>query len=227
MRLPTFDGMTTEHAPVHPAPQPLAPSVPTGLATVTQVLAVALAALMLVRAAAMVVAGGDPQAWVGDQPSAAVMAVGALTSLTMLVQLLAGGLGCVWLYLHVTTARALNPDGWHDRAPYWAFLGWVAPIVSLWFPYQVVRDGAASVGAPTRVVGWWWATWLTLQVVVAGEAVAALLVVDDATPFLVAAMVTALATAVSGALWVRVVRSMTDAATRCAVARVPTPTVVP
>ncbi|WP_338537610.1 DUF4328 domain-containing protein [Janibacter terrae] len=205
--------MTTPQAPVRTVPPThTVPSVPTDLATVVQVLAVMVAALVLLRAVAALAAGGDLAAWAGDRPSAAVTAVGVLSTLAVLGQVLAGILGCVWLHLHVLNARLLNPAGWHDRAPLWSYLGWVAPIVCLWFPYQVVRDGAASVGAPTRPVGWWWATWLALQVLAAVEVVVATRVVDDATPLAAAAVVSAMATAAAAVLWVRVVRSMTAAA---------------
>jgi hypothetical protein len=51
----------------------------------------------------------------------------------------------------------------------WVWLGWVIPVVSLWFPYQVVRDilratcGAVrGVSVPRNLLGPWWTSWLLL-----------------------------------------------------------------
>jgi hypothetical protein len=51
----------------------------------------------------------------------------------------------------------------HARSPIWPWLGWVVPVVSLWFPYQVVRDvgkAASPSLAPPPGLAWWWASWL-------------------------------------------------------------------
>jgi hypothetical protein len=45
------------------------------------------------------------------------------------------------------------------------WLGWWVPIVSVWFPFQVVRDVLRGSRLPgSAVVGFWWAAWLTLAV---------------------------------------------------------------
>lgn len=142
------------------------------------------------------------------------MLVSALASLSMILQVIAWVLAGLWLYLFVEAARQLNRESWHDREAYWAFLGWVAPLVNLWFPYQVVRDGAAAVGAGTRLVGWWWAGWLITRVFTGAESVALIASTSsgDPTPWFVTSTALAVSTGVTGALWIRIVRSMTAAA---------------
>lgn len=212
MRLPTFEDMTTHQAPVHPGPQTHSPpSIPTGLATATQAVA-ALWVVLAIGRAATAPAVTDSITGAGLGSEAAYVLVSGLASLMMIVQILAWIVAGLWLYLFVEAARQLNRESWHDREPYWAFLGWVAPLVNLWFPYQVVRDGAAAVGAGTRLVGWWWAGWLVTGILTGAESVALAASSGDATPWLVTSTVLALATLVTGALWIRIVRSMTSAA---------------
>jgi hypothetical protein len=69
---------------------------------------------------------------------------------------------CLWLYKVRTNAEALFPAGRHARNQGWVWGGWVVPVVSLWFPFQIVRDVARDprevIGS--AVIGWWWAMWL-------------------------------------------------------------------
>jgi hypothetical protein len=42
----------------------------------------------------------------------------------------------------------------------------VCPVVSLWFPFQIVRDVQAATnphGRRTALIGWWWAAFLLLN----------------------------------------------------------------
>jgi hypothetical protein len=71
-----------------------------------------------------------------------------------------------WLTRARTNAQRIDPRRTHRRRRGWAWWGWVVPVVSLWFPYQVVRDVDAAAGDyPSRLLGWWWASWLALLVV--------------------------------------------------------------
>lgn len=74
---------------------------------------------------------------------------------------------CAWLYRARQNVEAFVPWMPHKRGSVWAWLGWWVPIVSLWFPYQVVRDvlraGRGQVGG-VGFVGWWWAFWLLTSV---------------------------------------------------------------
>jgi hypothetical protein len=147
-----------------------------------------------------------------DPDIAFFFVVDALASLSVLVQLLAFIIAGLWLYFFVEAARQLNPEARHEREAYWSFVGWIAPVVNLWFPYQVVRDAAAAVGARTRVLPWWWAGWIVTGVLAAAESVALALSPDDLTPWLIVSAVLAVATLVTGVLWIRVVSAMTAAA---------------
>lgn len=70
----------------------------------------------------------------------------------------------LWLTQARANANVLSPYAKHARSPIWAWLGWVVPVVSLWFPFQFVRDvrlaTVAEQHSGSRVVGWWWAMWL-------------------------------------------------------------------
>lgn len=71
-------------------------------------------------------------------------------------------LGCIWLFSARKAAEAINPSVPHSRSRVWVWLGWWVPVVSLWFPYQVVRDvRRGSTLRDSGVVGAWWALWLT------------------------------------------------------------------
>lgn len=207
--------MTIDQAPAdaHPHGPSSSPTVPIGLATATQIVAALWMALAVGRAVAAPVAIDGITGTGADAGSeVAYTLVAGLATLTMLVQGLAWILAGLWLYLFVEAARALNRESWHERDAYWAFLGWVVPVVNLWFPYQVVRDGAAAVGAGTRLVGWWWAGWLITGFFMGAEALALGAPSRDLAPWLITSTILALATLVTGALWIRIVRSMTAAA---------------
>lgn len=68
---------------------------------------------------------------------------------------------CLWLYRSRVSAAGATPSLVHERSKIWAWLGWWVPVVSLWFPYQVVRDVRRAT-SPRAVngIGWWWAAWL-------------------------------------------------------------------
>ncbi|WP_380162723.1 DUF4328 domain-containing protein [Kineococcus sp. R86509] len=89
-----------------------------------------------------------------------------ITSLAWLALFIVTG---IWLTRLRRNADQLAPWFHHQRAWGWAWAGWLVPIVSLWFPFQVVRDAVtASASADTTSVaaasrppfGLWWATWL-------------------------------------------------------------------
>ena len=65
----------------------------------------------------------------------------------------------VWFYRAAQLARRLNIPS--RRAPVWAVLGFLVPIVSLWFPYQVGAGLMPPQDPDRRAVGWWWGLYLT------------------------------------------------------------------
>ncbi len=68
---------------------------------------------------------------------------------------------CLWLYRTRTNSQLLSARA-HVRSRGWVWAGWLVPIVSWWFPLQVVRDTRRAV-RPTvgnALIGWWWAAWV-------------------------------------------------------------------
>ncbi|MFI6427001.1 DUF4328 domain-containing protein [Promicromonospora sp. NPDC050880] len=133
------------------------------------------------------------------------------------LQLAAFVVTCLWLYASRTTAEAADPSFVHARGRVWVWLGWVVPVVSFWFPYQVVRDTRRATA--TRIlggVGGWWAAWLVFLTV--SNAVgrmnlrttpeAAAIAADGLVPLEVVATV---AMIVALVLWIRIVRDITRA----------------
>jgi hypothetical protein len=72
----------------------------------------------------------------------------------------------LWLFRARKNAELLAPGALFVRSPGWAWGGWVCPIVSLWFPFQVVRDTHRAVASSfvPSLVGWWWALFLFMSV---------------------------------------------------------------
>jgi len=78
---------------------------------------------------------------------------------------------CLWLLEARTQSELLTTER-PRRARGWIWAGWLVPIVSFWFPLQIVRDirNAADLGrqGPRRgpATGLWWALWLAFTFVV-------------------------------------------------------------
>lgn len=70
----------------------------------------------------------------------------------------------LWLSRARSNAVTLDPGSRHARSEVWAWLGWLVPVVALWFPFQLVRDVRRATWSPQQrhssLVGWWWAAWL-------------------------------------------------------------------
>lgn len=73
-----------------------------------------------------------------------------------------------WIATSVWLSRAYRnaelTGSWRPaRSRVWCWLGWIVPIVSLWFPFQVVRDvhrASTPEHRPPPALGLWWALWL-------------------------------------------------------------------
>lgn len=92
------------------------------------------------------------------------------------IHIAAGIVVIVWLWRARQNSEELS-DGLHTRARGWVIGGWLVPIVSWWFPYQVVRDVWRASDPATRtipgelrfvrghgLVGWWWFFWVVTTV---------------------------------------------------------------
>ncbi len=143
------------------------PPVPGGLATGTIALAVAVTAVQVLAWVTSFGAAEEfERAARAGTPSAEVLTgYDAVGLLLVPVQLAAAIVTCLWLWQSRVLAEAVSPARGHARSRVWVWLGWIVPVVALWFPYQVVRDvRAATVVAPRRGLGWWWAGWLLWSV---------------------------------------------------------------
>lgn len=121
--------------------------------------------------------------------------------------------GCLFLHRARNVADALGAP--QARGKVWVWLGWWVPIVSFWFPYQVVRDlvrAAQRTVEPNISLGGWWAAWLTSMVAagIASRAIPWQGVPDEG---LVSALPIFEGVAAAGAVvafmfWVRIVRAI-------------------
>ncbi|MFC8921505.1 DUF4328 domain-containing protein [Cellulosimicrobium sp. NPDC057127] len=191
-------------------------SVPSGLATATVVLAVAVTAVQVLSwlTSFGAVERYTQAASVGVPSAEVFTAYDTVATLLLLVQLAAGVVTCVWLWSSRSIAEAVAPERGHARSRVWVWLGWIVPVVSLWFPYQVVRDvRAATVASPRPGLGWWWTGWLVFGVAtnvaaqVASSGPAASPEVYSVLP--VAESVGTAAVVLALVLWARIVREVT------------------
>ncbi|WP_327639663.1 DUF4328 domain-containing protein [Kribbella sp. NBC_00482] len=100
--------------------------------------------------------------------------LGSLANL--LAYLLAGVLVIVWLWRVRANAHFFS-DAPHRRRRGWVIGGWMVPIISFWFPVQVVddvvrasshyvwpRDGSLQAAPQAKVVRRWWGTFLGMNI---------------------------------------------------------------
>lgn len=171
--------MHAEPAPAAPAPQwhpptpaPVPYRSPKGLAVAATVLLGTVAVVDLLDAAASFVARGAYQRLVedpglpGDVTVGPDLMVGGTSMLRLLVFLAAAVVFVCWFVRVRKNAELLAPQAPHARKAGWVGWGWIVPVVSFWFPYQIARDSwrasAAQVGvrASEGLLGLWWAAWL-------------------------------------------------------------------
>src|SRR5699024_3862858 len=101
------------------------------------------------------------------------------------------------------------------RAAHWAVLGWIVPVVNLWFPFQVVADAARGVGARRPNPRPWWIAWLVLSTITALDPTGGeLLTASDTMAWSRVQQVVAVGAAAAGAPAWRAVRSATTVARR-------------
>lgn len=155
-----------EGAPPPAAPGPPGPparEAPTALAVAAAVLAVVVALLQVATAVAAVPAAGDLRDVLENGGSAGLFSwYTALAVLILPVLVASYVVTCLWLQQARSNAEAIRPVVRHRRGSIWVWLGWWVPIVSLWFPLQVVRDvaeGSATTGRRPGL-GLWWTGWL-------------------------------------------------------------------
>jgi hypothetical protein len=156
-------------------------------------------------------AASDP-----DQVFTAYDAIGIPLGMVLLAAFI---VSCLWLNECRKFAVALNPTYHHARSTVWVWLGWVVPVVTLWFPYQVVRDLRRSTIREASGIGLWWGTWLAANFIGNQSTLVTFGMRDPSTlPVIEVSMTVLLAVALFG--WLRIVRELT-AAQRAHVANLP------
>jgi hypothetical protein len=103
----------------------------------------------------------------GRDPTQVITAYGAAVLLYSLVNLPTWIVGSLWLSRARQNAVLIAPDQVR-RSAVWAWLGWWVPIVSLWFPKQIVDDSwritssVVAVGPRSRYrdTTLWWVLWI-------------------------------------------------------------------
>lgn len=127
---------------------------------------------------------------------------------------------CLWLYrARMNTMVLTRGAAHHRRESTWVWLGWWMPIVCLWFPFQVVEDVRLASVAPAKRsrgnLGLWWTAWLTLGISWRIEdrmAISRHVLSDGEITFMaMMATLSAVAAAVGGFLWIRIVLEISRA----------------
>ncbi|MEV0893356.1 DUF4328 domain-containing protein [Promicromonospora sp. NPDC050262] len=182
--------------------------VPEGLATAVVVLSSVFLAGQLL---ATVLSFDAAEAYTGAaDPMDVYTAYDAVSGLLAAVMLAAFIVSCLWLNESRKFAVVVKPYYHHQRGPVWVWLGWVVPIVSLWFPYQVVRDIRRSTIRESSGLAGWWSTWLianffsyqSTQVTLRG---------DDGALLPGFEVITAVTLLIAFVCWLRIVRELTVA----------------
>ncbi|GAB4084987.1 hypothetical protein GCM10028784_16170 [Myceligenerans cantabricum] len=204
-------------APVGPLPP-----VPAGLAVAVIILAAALIAGRVATAASAWLASDDLKT-AGElgltYNETPYLLYDSMVVLHLPVSVAAYVVACLWLQQGRRFSLAVAPQVRHERSAVWVWLGWWVPIVTFWFPYQVVRDvRRATLGAAmTGGMGLWWACWLIPNFIdnAVNGLTGGLLGTGELTPAVAAVpvleTVTALLTTVAGGSWIRYVRELTAA----------------
>lgn len=209
----TYPAPYVAHAPGAWGPQgwrPTLPPAPLGLGTATIVLAGVWTALQVLSLATSFGAADQLAAADAAGTPAPFAAYDGVTFLMFPVQIAAYVVSCLWLQSSRTLTEVVAPMVPQTRGRVWVWLGWVVPVVSLWFPYQVVRDVAGATGARLRVtLGWWWACWLA-ALSFTNQASFAAAGLGSRDPSMIPAFEALAASALVAAfvLWVRIVRAV-------------------
>jgi hypothetical protein len=162
---PASDAWSAEFASPSPSLTPVHRPV-RGIALATQILIAASVPVSVVRVfiegwgLTVVERFTRGEATVADLEAYDVMV--ALAGLVWAATIISAGI-CwwVWQYRAAMAVRAGAPAAIR-RTPAWHVLSWIIPIVSLWFPYQNMRDVVVAVRADVRgsVLALWWGLWI-------------------------------------------------------------------
>lgn len=95
-----------------------------------------------------------------DQLRSTVLSFAATFGVLALLALVSGIVFWVWSWGARVNAETLGGPGSQELSRGWTFWGWICPVVSLWFPCQIMLDiYRASAGDRSRkagiVIAWW------------------------------------------------------------------------
>jgi hypothetical protein len=76
----------------------------------------------------------------------------------------------IWFYKAATLAVRAGLPARHS--PAWAVVGWIIPVISLWFPYQSAVDLFPPGHSGRRKVNRWWALYVSMNISLGVVAVA-------------------------------------------------------
>ncbi|MEU8971171.1 DUF4328 domain-containing protein [Streptomyces monashensis] len=89
---------------------------------------------------------------------------------SFLVWIAAGVAFVVWLWRARINAELMSGAAAFRRSRSWAVGAWIAPVVNLWIPYQVVSDvwraSAPRRSVPVTLIKAWWALFIVANAVV-------------------------------------------------------------
>ncbi|MFJ5924314.1 DUF4328 domain-containing protein [Kitasatospora sp. NPDC092948] len=90
----------------------------------------------------------------------ALTAVSSSTLLMAVLWIATGGTFLVWLWRARINAESLGGRDMQRRTRIWVVGSWIAPVVNLWYPYQIVSDiwqasAPRRPAAGTLVKAWW------------------------------------------------------------------------
>jgi hypothetical protein len=104
-------------------------------------------------------ANGGPTPVVSFHPNRMLTSTSQVMSL---VTFAAGVVFLLWFHKAATIAQRLGLPA--RRRPAWAVLGFIIPIVNLWFPYQVARDLFPPGDLGRSTVKLWWGLYLGMGI---------------------------------------------------------------
>ena len=105
------------------------------------------------------------QAAQNHEPAPAVTAPHSFSTISSLLTLCAIAaiiVVCVWQFRAATAARALRLPA--KRSPGWGVAFWFIPVVSLWMPYQAIRDCLAPSDPHRTVVLRFWLCTVGMEI---------------------------------------------------------------
>lgn len=182
--------------------------VPEGLATSVVVLSSVFLAVQVLSTA---LSFGAVEAYAAAaDPMDVFTAYDAVAGLLSAVMLAAFIVSCLWLNECRKFAVAVKPTYRHQRGPVWVWLGWVVPVVSLWFPYQVVRDVRRSTIRGSSGLAGWWSTWL-IGNFASYQATLVTMRGEDPVMLPFYELVAAVTLLIAFVCWLRIVRELTAA----------------